>query len=45
MRLICGCGSLDMASHLGSLSVEVTDDRKDAAQQEWIVRGAETGAA
>ena len=27
---------------LGGLSVEETDDRKDAAQQEQIVRGAET---
>jgi hypothetical protein len=27
---------------LGGLSVEETEDRKDAAQQERIVRGAET---
>ena len=28
--------------HLGGLSVEETDDRKDAAQKERIERGAET---
>ena len=27
---------------LGGLSVEETDDRKDAAQKVWIERGAET---
>ncbi len=33
-----GCGK----QRLGGLSVGETDDRKDAAQQEQIVRGAET---